>query len=343
MYVDHTRATVVFDTLVATIIAKKFPYDGANTPQSIVSKGLAKYTDKQRSLFWFFLCMYMRGPVKSNYAAKKLFEIFEAQGGGGIFDPDCRYSSMPDCIDVVMESFGFTRLLSDVKKFWPHASKLLASSYGGDPRNIFDNINSFDDIEARVRHDKKIGTGFLGFQKKMSSMLAYFLRDQELIDLQDFPPPVDFHLMRIMVLTGVLKFEDADPRKFRYETSSILGYTAIESYQARTGVDPILLGDALWLLSGNLCSLSPKNQEHLAFGTFCEDTIRNAPVSKKKRLVKHPGLFAHHDIGLYLNVNTLSHRMRQTCGKCPANEFCKGRIPAVEYYNYGLLEYTEDI
>lgn len=343
MYVDHNRATVVFDTLVAAVIAKKFPYDGTNTPQSIVGEKLASYTDKQRALFWFFLCMYMRGPVKSNYAASKLFEIFEAQNGGGIFDPDCRYSSMPECIDVVMEHFGFTRLLSDVKKFWPHASKLLADKYDGDPRNIFAKTKSFDDIETRVRYDKKTGQGFLGFQKKMSSMLAYFLRDQGLIDLYDFPPPVDFHLMRIMVLTGVLKFNNGDPRKFRYETSSVVGYRAIEKYRKRTGVDPILLGDALWLLSGNLCSLSPKNQEHLAFGTFCEESIKKAPLSKKKRLVKHPGLFDHHDIYLHLRVNDVSLRMRQTCGMCPATQFCIGRIPAVEYYNYGLIEYTENI
>ncbi len=341
MYIDHQRADLVFDTLVRALQEKKFPYNNTDTPQTIVGSRLSKYSQRQRALFWFYLCMYMRGPVKSNYAAEKLFEVFEAQAGGGIFDPECRYSTMSEVVDVVMTYHNFTRLLSDVKKFWAFGSQKLLTLYNGDPRNIFSGTKSFDDIEERVRYRSVSGLGFMGFQKKMSSMLAYFLRDQELIETDDFPPPVDFHLMRVMVLTGVLVLEEGDPKKFRYETSSQLGYQAIESYQARSGQKPIVLGDALWLLSGSLCNLSPKNQEALAFGIFCKDTISAAVVSKKKRLARPPGLFSHHGVELDVSVNVNSLRMQQTCGRCPVNSFCRGGIPAVEYYNYGLLEHRE--
>ena len=341
MFVNHERASLVFDTLLASLNKNEFPYNASKTPQKIVGEKLQKYSKLEQSRYWFFLCMYMRGPVDSNYAATKLFEIFEAQGGGGIFDPSCPHSQNPEAVDVVMSHFNFTRLLSDVKKFWVFAAKKLALLYEGDPRKIFDNIKDFDEIMLRCMYDSKKKSGFMGFQKKMSSMLTYFFRDRNLISLKHFPPPVDFHLMRIMILTGVIVLEKDDPLRFRYENSSALGYEAVEIYLKRTAADPISLGDALWLLSGNLCSLSPKNAEQRNFGIFCEETVANAPPSKRKRLAAQPGLFCRTGVDLHLQVSSSTQKMKETCGRCPAKYLCNGGIPAVEYYNYGLLEYRQ--
>ncbi|MEN9852633.1 MAG: hypothetical protein RI996_576 [Candidatus Parcubacteria bacterium] len=335
MYVDHKQARKVFDALRSAFVSRSYPYNEAVTPQQIVGNSLEKYDKLQQARFWFYACMYMRGPIDSNFAVATLLKIFENQEGLGIFDPDNPDSQNPDVIDEVMTKHKFTRLLSDVKKFWSFSSVQLAQLYAGDPRKIYEGVTTFEEIEARCRYNPKTKSGFMGFQKKMTSMVTYFLRDLRLIGLKDFPPPVDFHLMRIMVLTGVVKLSPNDPRTFRYETSSVLGYEAVTQYLSDTGCCPIELGDCLWLLSGNLCNRSPKNREMKSFGTFDVDLIDSAATSKKKRLAAQPGLFEPD--ALPLHVGNETRNMRETCHKCPAFLFCKGGMPAVEYYAYGKL------
>ncbi len=71
MYIDHERADIVFTALREAFVAKSFPYDQSLTPQQIVGEELSKFDKLTQSRYWFYLCMYMRGPVDSNYAAKK--------------------------------------------------------------------------------------------------------------------------------------------------------------------------------------------------------------------------------------------------------------------------------
>ncbi len=269
---------------------------------------------------------------------KKLLEVLISENGTGIFDPHNDKSHKPDIIADVMAAHNFTRLLSDVKKFWAFAAKKLSVEYAGDPRNIFSEIQCFEEIQNRCRYVPKTKAGFMGFQKKMTSMLTYFLRDRRLIELKNFPPPVDFHLMRVMVLTGILVLDDSDSKRFRYETSHLLGYKAIETYLGKAGSCPIELGDALWLLSSNLCSRSPKNKDHLGFGTFDKPTILAATKQKRKRLNAHPGLFDSLGVELPIKVPIGTKSMRETCERCPVHAWCRGGMPAVEYYTYGLLE-----
>jgi hypothetical protein len=337
MYVNHDQADTVFDALCLAFRNRSFPYGESKTPQQIVFDSLSKYSELIRARYWFYVCMYMRGPVDSNYAALKLVEILDSENGGGIFDPSNSRSHNTEEIDHVMTVHNFTRLLTDVKKFWAFGSKKLAAEYNSDPRNIFLDVHDFQEIERRCRYVKKTKAGFMGFQKKMTSMLTYFLRDQNLIGLKDFPPPVDFHLMRVMILTGIVCLDESDPTRFRYETSSVLGYEAIEGYLARSGTDPIELGDALWLLSGNLCSISPKNKDPKSFGIYDQASIDGVAASKRKRLAAPPGLFDSVGIDLPLHVSSDTKLVRDTCGKCPARVWCNGGIPAVEYYAYGLL------
>jgi hypothetical protein len=258
--------------------------------------------------------------------------------GGGIFDPFTEGSQDPGEIDRVMSEAKFTRLLTDVKKFWAFDARKLAKEYDGDARNIFSGVSSFDEIAERIQFVPKTGRGFMGFQKKMVSMIIYFLRERKLIDLNDFPPPVpppvDFHLMRIMINTQVVVLDDDDdPDDFRYEKSSPFGYEAIEAYLVRTGVDPVVLGDALWLLSGNLCQRSPRNKMPGKFGTLDKDLIARTSLAKAKELRRHPGLFGDGDLPHHINPSSLG--IRTTCGRCPARGYCKSGMPATEYYIRG--------
>jgi hypothetical protein len=286
--------------------------------------------------------MYMRGPLDSNQAVRKLFEIFESHGGAGIFDPHDIRSQRESFIVHTMEEAGHTRLLKDVRKFWTQGARKLASEYQGDCRNIYNKGLTFDEIAGICCYARETVTtppiGFMGFQKKMVSMLTYFLRERDLISMGNFPPPVDFHLMRIMINTGVLLFEESDdPSRFRYETSSPVGYEAVEYYLARTGVDPVVLGDALWLLSGNLCEKSPRNTASRQFGTMDKSLIDTASLARRKQFEKHPGIFTVDDLPPY-HIDGRSSKMRETCWKCPAVDFCRSGIPSTDYYINGHLK-----
>lgn len=340
MYVDHARADAVFTTLLQAFQEGSFPYSDAVRPQDIVGEELLNYTEKQQANFWFFVCMYMRGPVDSNYATEQLLEIFKKMNGCGIFDPFTEEAQDPEEIDKAMTEAKFTRLLSDVKKFWSFNARKLAAEYGGDARNIFVGVSSFDELTKRCRYVRRTSHGFMGFQKKMVSMITYFLRERKLIDLSDFPPPVpppvDFHLMRIMVNNRIVVHDEWDnPNSFRYETSSPYGYEAVERYLVETGADPVALGDALWLLSGNLCEKSLINQIEREFGTLDEEEIARASRARKKILMRHAGLFVPEALPLLINRN--SAKIKKTCGLCPASETCVSGMPSTSYYVYGHL------
>ncbi len=341
MRVNKKRTHVVFNRLVRSFEKREFPYGDAVRPQDIVGEGLEKYDLRSQANFWFFACMYMRGPLDSNQAVKKLFEIFESHGGGGIFDPHDIRSKRESFVVRAMEEAGHTRMLRDVRKFWTQGARKIAEEYQGDCRNIYNRGLSFDEIAeicCYVRGTVRTPpVGFMGFQKKMVSMLTYFLRERCLISIDDFPPPVDFHLMRIMINTGVLVFEESDdPSRFRYETSSPTGYEAVEYYLASTGVDPVVLGDALWLLSGNLCEKSPRNTASLQFGTMDKSSIEKASLARRKQLEKHPGIFTVDDLPPY-HIDGRSLKIRETCWKCPAVDFCRSGIPSTDYYINGHL------
>jgi hypothetical protein len=342
MYIDHDRARIVFDTLVRALKEKVHPYDVALRPQDIVGE-LSSYTQVQQANFWFYACMYMRGPINSNFAVERLFEIFREENGEGIFDPSDIRSQRPFHIVRVMEKYNFTRMLKDVKRFWAFGSQIISQMYEGDARNIYIGITTFDELVERVTYKKETlraeGGGFIGFQKKMAAMLTYFLYDSNLIDFDQFPPPVDFHLMRVMILTEVLRLDDEDPSGFRYEKTSPFGFEVIEQYLKNPETEPVMLGDALWLLSGNLCSKSPRNREPRSFGVFDAEKIDATALSKKKPLEAHPGLFSNSTVNLPIHIGEETLEMRNTCGLCPVKQFCRDDVgmPAVKYYRDGKL------
>lgn len=57
----------------------------------------------------------------------------------------------------------------------------MMERYDGDPRNIFKDVQDYDEALDLIRNDGK-GGGFKGFQHKMTSMIIYYLQDDKLID-----------------------------------------------------------------------------------------------------------------------------------------------------------------
>lgn len=165
--------------------------------------------------------------------------------------------------------------------------------------------------------------GFVGFQKKMASMLHYFLADAELITPLNASPAVDFHLLRIMLATGVLQVEKEADEVLRYEHLTPRGIEVTERYCRELGVSSVELGDALWALSVALCSKAPGNL-----------TVGQGRGATNKRTMPTFQVITW-DTKRQVEMHTRS------CGVCPAATMCTKNIPAGAYYFGGRFEYRE--
>jgi len=198
----------------------------------------------------------------------------------------------------------------------------MVERWDGDPRKIFAGVSDYDEAIGRIQNDNR-GGGFKGFQHKMTSMIIYYLLDDKLIgDFDNFPIPIDMHVMRVSIANEMIKFHGVDEgvNLFRPETTAALRdlYT---DYAERHGVSPIDVCDAVWLYSEALCGYQPGN-------ITLEPNGRDARDGRSTLLVplEHAPL-----------DDAQRKAYERTCGRCAIRSTCKWNIPGKVYYVAGEL------
>lgn len=256
---DRERAVVVFGHLLKAFRHQHFPFDRIQKelPQNHLPVGVT--TDPAlHARFLFFVCHLMRGRIRSDLAVTELSRIWSRHPE--LFMPET--ASRMSAREIMAILNGEKKLVPSIETptFWViNSEKLLW--HGGDPRALFSGVTTGSEARQRIANTKrKVYTidpsraGFMGFQEKMVSMLAYFLMAAELIKPFVIAPAVDFHLMRVMINTGVLRVPPSfkSPRRI-----AIAGTELLEWYCAAHKVHPVTIGDAMWVLSRALCARSP--------------------------------------------------------------------------------------
>jgi hypothetical protein len=197
----------------------------------------------------------------------------------------------------------------------------MKTRYGGDPRNIFDGVTTYEDSLERIKNDKK-GGGFIGFQEKMTSMILYYMMDEELIDQFNFPIPVDLHVMRVSIANEMITFPNSPDgtNVFVPETLAALRKLYFDYAADRDG-NALRLCDAVWLLSMSSCGKHPGNM-----------TIE--PLGRSKRTGRTTYLIPN-EVKIEDPVQRKAYE--ESCRKCPIQETCENNIPGTIYYVSGNL------
>ena len=322
--IDEARAELVIGKLLGAFRKKEFPYGELwALPQTFIPEGI-RSNPLTHARFLFYCCHYMRGSIKSDFAVRQLVEIWKERPD--FFDP---YKVIDQDPLTDLRSYLGKFLMykvDEMTRFWYENSQRLVLHWKGDPRNIFVGVDTISQLHVRVtnkgtrsKHYQQNQIGFLGFQEKMAAMLAYFLIDVGLVPEFTAPPPVDFHLIRVMLATGILYRGENENRTMRYEHAEPQGRSVLEAYAHRHNVGLVELGNSLWMLSVVLCARAPGN------------------ISTGRMKGEHGKKI--HPVPMVVSWDNDAHVQAylKTCAMCPVEQDCALNVFSGDYYQTGAL------
>lgn len=328
VHIEWPRVEAVCGRLLAASRTDSYPYTELwALPQTFVPESIKK-DPVVHACFLFCVCHYMRGTIKSDHAVKQLVKMWEQTPE--YFDPEhvSRLTSIEALEHTLGTYIGYKK--AEMAKFWHDNLSRLARDWGSDPRTLFVGDMTSELMYERIRgralpkREHVSGgdtrSGFFGFQKKMASMLAYFLMDARLVLPFTASPPVDFHLIRVMLATGMLAPQGRENgNDYRYEHLEPLGVELLEKYAHKHRVSLVELGNSLWMLSVVMCAAAPGTRSSAV--DIGGDGKKIYPVPIPVDWSKSS------DVVSYL----------QSCARCPVERQCSLNVYAGPYYQQGKL------
>jgi hypothetical protein len=323
---NKRRKDAVIGRIIQTLQRGEFPFNlekaqPPQRPENLPPGGFA--SDRDKACFFFFLCFWMAGGIISDHAVRALSKLYGK--APWLFDPYQAQHADPSELEALLVSVGLTFKSQFVKDWWPENSRRLIATADGDPRRLYDGVATFEDACARIRN-RKIKTktmspggapGFFGFQEKMVSMLTYYLMDAGFISAFNFPPPIDFHFLRILVSHEILRVEPRDTKNLYTPELLAKARTVLLDYSREHNIDPLLLSNAVWGFGRAMCD------EHAGNGTSKSKDLRG----RNTELTPIPVTWSNRQIRAYLRA----------CAVCPVEPTCRWNIPAADYYVRGQI------
>lgn len=309
------RASRVVRSAIQSYRARAYPYQNIFLPQHLLPPHIRSDRVATARIL-FYSCHYMRGTIKSDYAMRKIVELHGKYPS--LFVPESAMHMPFEAMQTHLHGM-IPYKSTEIARAWIENSRRLTLHWESDPQKIFAVAKQQSDLyrfvtnRQTVRLEKRTGNlnedGFMGFQKKMANMLAYYLESCRLI--RPFPvetvPPVDFHHLRILIATRAIVLRERTHA--RYEELRPIGEKVYTQLMRRHGYGMRELGDALWLISNRLCSESPVTE------------TRDGVL-----------------IGVDWKNPEVRARYARTCGSCPLQQYCTIAVQANVYYQKGYFE-----
>lgn len=318
---NQDRVDQVLGTLMDAYESNQFPYnqDSVRLPQDArhMPKTLQRGT-KEHAMFFWNSCYYMRGGIKSVDALKRMSAIYDSRPE--LFDCEVAAVTPSENIRDVLRTNGLG-FQDTVSRHWVINSRRMRKRYDSDPRNIFSGISNYEDCVDAIKNDGK-GGGFHGFKEKMVSMITYYLMDEGLIKHFPFPIPVDMHVMRVSIENKLVEFPGVPNGTNLYSEQLLEKLRSLYfSYAKDKGVDPLLLCNAVWLLSESSCGKYPGN-------------VTLEPLGRKNRNGRSTVL-----VPQKVDVTNRAQReaYESSCRQCPVETTCELSVPGKPYYVLGAM------
>jgi endonuclease III len=315
---NRAHAYTVLDELSEAYFNHQYPYSLESTQVPQDERNMPKTLERggrEHAMFLWNVCAYMRGGTQSGFAVKALGKLYDSRPD--LFLPETIITApRHEIVDQLTSvGLGFQETAS---KQWHQNSQLLLEKYDGDPRNVFEGIDTYDGLVDRVKNKGKNKGGFLGFREKMTSMAAYYLMEAGLVEAFPFPVPVDIHVMRVSIANQFVTFPEAAlPSNVLSEKLLKVLRDLYLDYSADRDINPIDLSNMVWLLSDALCSNSPGNR-------VTEPNGRANRIGRKTLVLP-----------TIVNPDNPSHvrQYDKTCGRCPVEYTCELNVLGGASYN----------
>jgi len=336
---DEKRAREVFQILENGWQRRNGIFNGIVLPQD---RWDAPVDNREHANWLFYTALPMRGgimseePFKWMWKLKQRFpELFEPAEIAGKWTLEKMKEAFIEVTAEILNGNGVGEMgagalswnMDEHIRSWHKNSVVLSRYWGSDIRNIFWGVTEFEEAFRRVDH-YHVETGFKGMRRKIFSLLTIWLQERNLIPLFPTPIPIDFHALRILWGTEVLKLNGlAKPfNPASYQAEQLRGKTALrisekfmdaiakwsQKFIHKSGFSHMNINPAIWVLSRSMCS------EHVQ-------------TSSKK----DGSLYAKAD--LLKNVSAWPKKYKDPCSYCPVEKWCKWAIPAAPYYRWGML------
>lgn len=162
---------------------------------------------------------------------------------------------------------------------WKKCAQTLFQDLDGNPLRVFGGHQSIDAVMVAFKGQGK--NRLPGYGPKLLSLLALFYRELGAIGDVDGAFPVDLHVQRICITTGIITgagivdSATAVAEPLRREISRIC---------AQERMDPLALSHALWFLGAKLCVQCDKSATELLcpVHTHCSGGVTSTRIYHKK-------------------------------------------------------------
>lgn len=325
--IDKDRVELVLGALLEAYREKRYVYGlpSAQLPHEVADlERRLELGSTEHAMFLFVLCLYMKGGIKSNTAAKQLARLYSRRPR--LFDAFEIVSIKPESITASLVRVDLRYLKNSAPPHWIENAQRLVDWYDGDPRKIFVGVESYDEACERIRNKSRRHyktkeftrrQGFMGFQHKMVSMLMYFYIASDIIEPIPFPIPVDFHVMRVCIETEMVQFSGSSiGRNIYSEHLQTVLRDLFTDYCIRHDVSPIELCNAVWLLSSVGCAKNPGNR-----------TLSRQYRARQTETPAYTPVWSESELARYW----------QFCGSCPVGNMCHWDVPNSAYTIKGEL------
>ncbi|MEK7643538.1 MAG: hypothetical protein AAB372_03790 [Patescibacteria group bacterium] len=316
--INTERGFRVLDILMNAFRSKAYPYgrEGVEPPQlehNLPRGGDFQLGGFEHAHFLFAACYYMRN-MDSRVAFQAMTRVYSQRPD--IFIPSNGQHVEPRMVTQLLLDNRLTYDMENVGRYWVENARRIVEVWDGSVLNLFQGVDTFANALSRIQNRKQ-GRGFLGFQEKMTSMLIYFLMHADMIPRWIFPPPIDFHINRLVFATEIVELRDTDDGTITYNRKLLAALREFfELYLKDRRACPMELADAMWLLSRTLCKKNPGNASRF---------IDQGNGGRDRR---------HEAVPISWSPSQVT-RYKQSCWSCPLERECKWNIPAAGRYVQG--------
>lgn len=329
---DFHKVDHVYTTLLDSYARRLYPFnqDSTRVPQDPrhMPRNLEMNVDEcseeqkiQLASFWFADCYYMRGINNSNDMTINLADLHEDYPE--IFNLQHAMTLDPKYIEGLLLEYHLPVQHKQISKAWVENARRIVELYDGDPRKIFENFGTYENLIKRIANDHR-GGGFIGFQKKMGSMLGYYYMSLRLVPYQNIPLPVDFHVLRNALSQGLIRYENLDEKSIPFEKTTDFLREVTFDFADHHDISQLALCDVIWLYSRAACVNSPTNSQKVVGKrqgrqTVWEPALTNAADASQKQLEAY----------------------QNSCGVCRLEPTCEHNVPSGRYYVSGQIHWPD--
>lgn len=316
--ISWQRSLPILDQLYSARVNGGFPFflPNAELPQIIVPDWIKSDPEQLARFYWIF-CLWNRGRVKTMTACRGLIRVVEACPD--LLRPEFVVTLSQSQLVEILQFCGLPQMSKGNAKGWLENASRLVTDWDNKVLHLMTGLSSYrqalNRLSNRPATSRRSARGMYGYQKKMTSMLLYYLMYEGLMKPFMFPVPVDYRIMNFCLSKNMVLVKPDNKGNYRSDEMEDALRVLFFKYAKLRQANPLLLAEAIWLYVGVMCSRHPNNRTRAGRYNARGTTIESIPPDwTKDRLA-----------------------FTETCGVCPFDSICQTTFPYQYYYSWGAL------